>query len=252
MVFFSFCCEQVFRAQDDSSEKTQVDVDQKQKRRELMNAPDHQVKPKSADDGIVRLVRVRGGKFKLRALRLNHGNFAWRSEQATRKTRIVDVLYHAANNEYVRTKTLTKSAIIQIDATPFRQCNKKKKIGAISGKKKNNKKIKTQTEKFSKLQLNQFRRRQSKQNVPENIIQQFKTGRLLAALSSKPGQVGRADGYILEGDELEKKEIVLFNLSQLAFLFLFFQCGLFVFFKIPFFKSSQKKEVDNKGLGCIF
>lgn len=32
---------------------------------------------------------------------------------------------------------------------------------------------------------------------------QFATGRLYAAVSSRPGQCGRADGYILEGKELE-------------------------------------------------
>jgi hypothetical protein len=32
---------------------------------------------------------------------------------------------------------------------------------------------------------------------------QFAAGRLYAVLSSRPGQVGRADGYILEGRELE-------------------------------------------------
>ena len=30
-------------------------------------------------------------------------------------------VYNASNNELVRTNTLVKSAIIQIDATPFRQ-----------------------------------------------------------------------------------------------------------------------------------
>ncbi len=39
----------------------------------------------------------------------------------SRKTRIIDVVYNASNNELVRTKTLTKSTIVQIDATPFRQ-----------------------------------------------------------------------------------------------------------------------------------
>ena len=38
----------------------------------------------------------------------------------TRKTRILDVVYNASNNELVRTKTLVKNTIIQIDATPFR------------------------------------------------------------------------------------------------------------------------------------
>lgn len=35
------------------------------------------------------------------------------------------------------------------------------------------------------------------------LEQQFGAGRLYAAISSRPGQSGRADGYILEGKELE-------------------------------------------------
>ncbi len=35
------------------------------------------------------------------------------------------------------------------------------------------------------------------------IESQFAAGRLYAAISSRPGQSGRADGYILEGRELE-------------------------------------------------
>ena len=69
----------------------------------------------------VRRIRVRGGNFKFRALRLDHGNFAWGSEAVTRKTRLLDVVYNASNNELVRTQTLVKNAIVQIDATPFRQ-----------------------------------------------------------------------------------------------------------------------------------
>ncbi len=38
-----------------------------------------------------------------------------------RKTRVLDVMYNASNNELVRTKTLVKNCIIQIDSTPFRQ-----------------------------------------------------------------------------------------------------------------------------------
>eukprot|EP00295_Goniomonas_pacifica_P003151 CAMPEP_0175805228 /NCGR_PEP_ID=MMETSP0107_2-20121207/542_1 /TAXON_ID=195067 ORGANISM="Goniomonas pacifica, Strain CCMP1869" /NCGR_SAMPLE_ID=MMETSP0107_2 /ASSEMBLY_ACC=CAM_ASM_000203 /LENGTH=104 /DNA_ID=CAMNT_0017116631 /DNA_START=41 /DNA_END=352 /DNA_ORIENTATION=+ len=62
----------------------------------------------------VRSVRCRGGSTKFRALRLDHGNFSWGSEAISRKTRILDVVYNASNNELVRTKTLVKGAIIQI------------------------------------------------------------------------------------------------------------------------------------------
>lgn len=52
---------------------------------------------------------------------MDTGNFSWGSECSTRKTRIIDVVYNASNNELVRTKTLVKNAIVTIDATPFRQ-----------------------------------------------------------------------------------------------------------------------------------
>ena len=64
---------------------------------------------------------MRGGNKKYRALRLDHGNFSWGSEAVTHKARILDVIYNATNNELVRTKTLVKNCIIQIDAAPFRK-----------------------------------------------------------------------------------------------------------------------------------
>ena len=38
--------------------------------------------------------------------------------------------------------------------------------------------------------------------VDPKIEEQFVTGKVLAVISSRPGQSGRADGYILEGPEL--------------------------------------------------
>lgn len=69
----------------------------------------------------IHLVRVRGGHEKRRALRLETGNFSWGSEAISRRTRILNVVYNASNNELVRTNTLVKSCVLQVDATPFRQ-----------------------------------------------------------------------------------------------------------------------------------
>jgi len=66
-------------------------------------------------------VRCRGGNIKYRALRLDSGNFSWGSESVTRKTRLLNVVFNASNNELVRTNTLVKNCILQIDATPFKQ-----------------------------------------------------------------------------------------------------------------------------------
>merc|ERR1719362_1749089 len=69
----------------------------------------------------VRPVRCRGANMKYRALRLDSGNIAWGSENITKKVRILDVVYNASSNELVRTKTLCKNAIIQVDVQPFKQ-----------------------------------------------------------------------------------------------------------------------------------
>ena len=74
-----------------------------------------------SDASRIRRVRVRGGSYKFRALRLKEGNFNWASEAVSRKTRVLNVVYNASNNELVRTNTLVKNCIVQIDATPFSQ-----------------------------------------------------------------------------------------------------------------------------------
>lgn len=62
----------------------------------------------------VRNVRTRGGNIKFRALRLEAGNFAWASEVVARKTRIIDVVYNASNNELVSWGMLELRSIITI------------------------------------------------------------------------------------------------------------------------------------------
>ena len=147
-------------------------------------------------------VRCRGGNNKFRALRLEAGNFSWGSEVCTRKTRILDVVYNATNNELVRTKTLVKGAIVQIDATPFRQWYEAH-YGSAVGKKKRKDAEGEAEKKQSKSVLKKIATRQDAKVIDPNVNSQFDTGRLYAQISSRPGQCGRCDGFILEGKELE-------------------------------------------------
>merc|ERR1711988_749480 len=150
----------------------------------------------------IRTVRARGGATKYRALRLDSGNFSWGSEVCTRKTRILDVVYNASNNELVRTKTLVKNAIVQIDATPFRQWYEAH-YGVMVGKKKKKDDEAREDKKTSKSVEKKIAARQEGRVLDANVNSQFDTGRLLACVSSRPGQCGRCDGFILEGKELE-------------------------------------------------
>lgn len=148
---------------------------------------------------LVRPVRVRGGNIKKRALRLETGNFAWRSEGYAIKSRILNVVYNASNNELVRTNTLVKGCIVQIDSTPFRQYYHNY-YGIDIGKKK----VGEEEETMSKKRVQKQKKRSDNRLPLEDQMKDlFQSGRLYAAIMSRPGQCGRADGYLLEGKELE-------------------------------------------------
>mmetsp|Transcript_78978 Transcript_78978/g.176980 ORF Transcript_78978/g.176980 Transcript_78978/m.176980 type:complete len:214 (+) Transcript_78978:73-714(+) len=158
----------------------------------------------------VRTVRCRGGNMKYRALRLDAGNYSWGSENVAKKVRILDTVYNATSNELVRTKTLLKNTIVQVDAQPFKQWYLKK-YGVELGKKTTKKGAEqkaekkeddVKAEKKSRHVIAKLKARESKQKLDPAIEEQFQGGRLLACISSRPGQSGRCDGYIVEGEEL--------------------------------------------------
>ncbi|KAG9527294.1 40S ribosomal protein S8e, partial [Aureobasidium melanogenum] len=150
----------------------------------------------------IHLVRTRGGNRKFRALRLDSGNFSWGSEGISRKTRVIAVAYHPSNNELVRTNTLTKSAVVQIDAAPFRQWYEAH-YGSALGRRRQAKGAEAEETKKSKsVEKKQEARTKAAGKVESAIEKQFEAGRLFAVVASRPGQSGRVDGYILEGDEL--------------------------------------------------
>jgi len=151
----------------------------------------------------VRPVRARGGNMKFRALKIDAGNFSWGSEAISRKTRVLDVVYNATNNELVRTKTIVKNCIVSIDANPFRQWYLKHYDVELNKKKvEESEKERAETKKSKSVQKRLVK------NAKDRVLdvafaEQFNSGRILACISSRPGQSGRCDGYILEGRELE-------------------------------------------------
>jgi small subunit ribosomal protein S8e len=148
-------------------------------------------------------VRGRGGNTKFRALRLETGNFSWSSEVCTRKVRVLDVTYNASNNELVRTKTLVKGAIIMIDAHPFKDWYESH-YGVKVGVKKATEAdaVKEEEKEKSEKVKAKLEKRQATRTLEPALDHQFASGRMYAKITSRPGQTGRCDGYILEGPEL--------------------------------------------------
>lgn len=148
-------------------------------------------------------VRGRGGNLKRRALRNDHGNYSWGSEAMSAKTRVLDVVYNATNNELVRTKTLVKNCIVLVDATPFRQWYLKKYDVELNKKKIEESNKAREGTKQSGSVKRKIEARQKDRQIDQKVADQFTSGRLYACISARPGQTGRLDGYILEGKELE-------------------------------------------------
>lgn len=148
-------------------------------------------------------VRGRGNNVKRRALRNDQGNFAWGSEAMAAKTRVLDTVYNATNNELVRTKTLVKNTIVLVDATPFRQWYLKKYDVELNKKKIEESNKAREDTKRSNSVKRKYEGLQKDRQIDQKVADQFNGGRLYACISSRPGQSGRVDGYILEGKELE-------------------------------------------------
>jgi len=146
-------------------------------------------------------IRCRGGNLKFRALRLESGNFSWGTEVCTRKVRVLDVTYNASNNELLRTKTLVKGAIVLVDAHPFKDWYETH-YGVKIGVKKGSSAPAEEAVKKSDKAQRKMAAKQKNRHLEGALDHQFASGRLYAKITSRPGQSGRCDGYILEGPEL--------------------------------------------------
>jgi small subunit ribosomal protein S8e len=149
-------------------------------------------------------VRGRGSGYKYRALKLNEGNFMWVSEGVSRKCKILEVLYNASNNELVRTQTLVKNCIVSVDSTPFKFYWYIKytdvKVNRLPEFK--DPKLKEKLDKKKNLRQKEHPKKEYLDKL-NHFFDLLNKGKLYACITSRPGQVGKADGYLLEGKELE-------------------------------------------------
>lgn len=116
----------------------------------------------------IRDVRVRGGNIKKRALRLNKGTFKLLSADVSAESPIEQVVYHPSSNELMRTNTLTKSSVVKISSEPFMNSIKSSDL----------------------------------ETKDKTLITMGEKGFLLAIVTTRPGQEGCANGYVLQGEEL--------------------------------------------------
>merc|ERR1711934_1282889 len=101
--------------------------------------------------------------------------------------------------------TLVKGAIVLVDAHPFKTWYENH-YGVKTGLKKQGDGAREQpsidlSTKSEKVRA-KLKGRQNGRSLESSLDHQLASGRLLAKITSRPGQTGRCDGYILEGKEL--------------------------------------------------
>lgn len=105
------------------------------------------------------------------------------------------MVYNSSNNELVRTNTLVRSAVVQIDAAPFRQWYESHYAAPVTRKGKQSAELSDiQSKTRSKHAQRELETKQKSAKIDPAMEQQFASGRLYAILTSRPGQSGRADG----------------------------------------------------------
>ena len=113
----------------------------------------------------------------------------------------------------VRTQTLVKGAIVQVDAAPFKAWYsahygaevgvKKRAAAGADAAAKDAGASAAPAAKKSNHAARKIKTRSAGRKLDPALDDQMANGRLYAAIASRPGQCGRCDGYILEGKELE-------------------------------------------------
>jgi small subunit ribosomal protein S8e len=90
------------------------------------------------------------------------------------------VVYYPSDNDLVQIIALTGGSVIVVDAAPFKTW-----WGHVYGK---------------ALGRSTYA---NDEDVDPAVVSQMEQRRMYLIISSRPGQCGRADGYILEGEELQ-------------------------------------------------
>ena len=90
-----------------------------------------------------------------------------------------------------------------MDAAPFRQWYEAHYGQKLGRRRQQKQSTETEEKKKSKgVEKKQAARYADQGKVDPQLERQFESGHLYAVVASRPGQSGRVDGYVLEGDEL--------------------------------------------------
>ena len=119
-----------------------------------------------------------GGFKKFKAVEISKGTYTLVSQNLTHECFILDVVHSEAGRKYREDKILSKHCYITVDVMPIKDSINLDEI---------------------KKDMNGSENNSAMQNIIENS---FEKGHMYAKVTSRPGQTGKCDGIILEGNDL--------------------------------------------------
>lgn len=125
----------------------------------------------------IKVRKAFGGHKKIKGIKIKTGVYACNSLDVEFECPILKVVHNTANDNFNKNGVMVKGTIVEIDSNPFKTwystyCAKKEST----------------TEANPNL---------------DQLLPFMEIGKLYAKITTRPGQVGACNGYILEGDELE-------------------------------------------------
>ncbi|XP_074607488.1 small ribosomal subunit protein eS8-like [Acropora palmata] len=118
-----------------------------------------------------------GGHKKTKGIKIKTGLYAWNSLDVEFECPILKVVHNTANDNFTKNGVMVKGTIVEIDSNPF-------KTWYSTHNNKENPTAEAST------------------NLPQ-LLPFMETGKFYAKITTRPGQVGMCNGYVLEGEELE-------------------------------------------------
>ena len=128
-----------------------------------------------SDENIVEERKAYGGGKKIKAVTASNGSYKLESKNIEYTMKISNVVHSDAGTHYKEKKIINKGCILAVQSDNL----------------------------FPDIDTNILLTENSLSDVKEQLEQFLNNGELLARVTTRPGQTGKCDGYILEGEELE-------------------------------------------------
>lgn len=129
-----------------------------------------------SDENVVEERKAYGGGKKIKAVTASNGTYKLESRNIEHEMKISDVLHSDAGTHFKENKIITKGCILAVQ---------------------------NDNNLFPDIGTSVLLTESSTSDLKEQLNKFLDNGELLARVTTRPGQTGKCDGYILEGEELE-------------------------------------------------